>query len=82
MIFLAAALTEGAYLLWVRARRPWFLALVSALIAVGQVVGLGGAINGHPVQYVLGFAAGSFLAGLAARRWDTTWNAARPKSVP
>jgi hypothetical protein len=69
-VFLAAAATEALYLLWVRARRPWLLAVVSAAIASGQVVGLGGAINGHPWQYVCGFAAGSFLAGLAARRWS------------
>ena len=81
-VFLAAALTEGLYLLWVRARRPWLLGLVSAAIAFSQVVGLGGAINGHPWAYVLGFASGSFLAGLAAQHLPRLKGAPRPERLP
>ena len=82
IVFLAAAVTEGLYYLWTRCERPWLLALISGALATGQVIGLAGAIQGAAVQYVLGYAAGSFVAGLAARRWASLKGDPQSRPVP
>ena len=81
-VFFAAAFTEGLYYLWTRCERPWLLALISGALATGQVIGLAGAIQGAAVQYVLGYATGSFLAGTLARCLGSSRNGPRPEQVP
>jgi hypothetical protein len=63
-VFAAAFVLDWIYVLWIRSRVPWRMGVYSGGIAVVSIIGLGGALQGHPVEYVLGYALGSFCVGL------------------
>ena len=67
-VFAAAFVLDWIYVLWIRARDPHLLALYSGGIALLGVIGLGGALQGHPVAYVLGYSAGSYAVGIWTQR--------------
>ena len=63
-VFMSSFFLDFFYVLWIRSRDPWKLASLSGIIAIFQIIGLGGAIKGHPVAYILWYVTGSFAVGL------------------